>query len=159
MSRSLRTSTLLVCALLAVSGCIWMVLHYFFQVDTAFGRGPNPWEPFTIRIHGVIAVATVFMLGWITSRHIIETWQVKWNHISGIVLSLVCLLQILTGYALYYLADAQLQSAVAVIHQVIGASAIACALVHWHRPSRARSDSTIDRAPPHPREDAERRPS
>ena len=133
MSRSLRTATLLVCALHALSGCVWMVLHYFFQIDTAFGPGPNPWEPVAMRIHGGIAVAMVFLLGWLTSRHIIEAWNVRWNHTSGMVLSIVCLLQILSGYALYYLADAQLQSGVAVVHQVVGVSAIVIALLHWHR--------------------------
>jgi hypothetical protein len=150
MPRSLRVATLIVCTLLWLSGCAWMLLHYFFQVSTDFGPGPNPWEPFAIRVHGVIAIATVFLLGWITSRHIIQTWHVRWNHVSGIVLTIVCLVQILSGYSLYYLADAQLQIPVAVLHQVIGVSAIIFSLVHWHRPSR--SDRNRGQVLPQPRQ-------
>jgi hypothetical protein len=157
MSRSLRTTTLIVCTLLWLTGCIWIVLHYFFSIDTVFGSGPNPWESLTIRIHGVIAIATVFMLGWISARHIVEAWNVRRMHVSGIVLSSVCALQVLSGYALYYLPDALLQSSVGVVHQVIGGAAIVFALAHWHRASRRRSKSIAAAVPPQPTIDIERR--
>ena len=139
MSPALRSNTLTVCALLWLSGCAWMVLHYFYPVRSAFGLGPNAWEPLVIRVHGIVAIGTVFLLGWISSRHISIAWNGQRNRISGIALSSACVLLALSGYALYYLADDQLRTTSAVIHQVLGVAAILSALTHWRRIDQSRS--------------------
>lgn len=142
MPRSLRTVTLLVCALLWLSGSVWMLLHYFFPVVTEFGPSPNPWEPFIIRLHGILAVGTVFLLGWIASRHISEAWSLRRNQVSGIVLSSVCAVLVLSGYALYYLADDRARNGSAVVHQILGVGAVVFALTHWRRLSQ-RANSPV----------------
>ncbi len=136
MPRSLRAATTIVCALLWLSGGLWMLLHYFFPIVTEFGPSPNSWEPFIIRLHGILAVGTVFLLGWVSSRHISEAWGRKRNHVSGIVLSSVCALLVLSGYALYYLVDGQVRTGSALVHQALGAGAVVIALIHWRRNSQ-----------------------
>jgi hypothetical protein len=133
MSPALRINTLVVCALLWLSGCIWMALHYFFQASTQFGPGPNPWEPVAIRVHGIVAISTVFLFGWIASRHVYIGWYRRRNRVSGIALSSICVLLVLSGYALYYLPDDQLRNGSALLHQVLGVAAIIFALAHWRR--------------------------
>jgi len=133
MSRSLRIVTMMVCAALWLSGGVWMLLHYFFQINTEFGPGPNPWEPVMIRIHGIVAIGTVFLLGWIAARHIGIAWKQLRNRVSGIALSSACALLVLSGYALYYLPDDELRVDSELIHQVLGAAAIVVALIHWRR--------------------------
>jgi hypothetical protein len=140
MSRPLRAATLVICALLWLSGALWMILHYLYPGSTDFGPAPNRWEPLTIRLHGVLAIATIFLLGWITSRHITHTWYQHRNRISGIALSGACAILVISGYALYYLVDDQARYAVAILHEILGASAITFALVHWLQGIESGSD-------------------
>lgn len=133
MPRTLRAATYSTCALLWTTGCLWIALHYGFPERTEFGTGPNSWEPLTIRVHGVLATLCVFLLGVITSRHIAYTWQQQRNRVSGIVLSSVGALLVVSGYALYYVIDDRSRTGIALLHEVVGAAAIAFALTHWLR--------------------------
>lgn len=140
MSPALRRIIYVLCTLLWLSGCAWLVVHFFFPMATEFGPAPNPLEPWLLRIHGWVAVGAVFLFGWITSEHISDRWRKPQNRVSG--LSLAAFVSILTvsGYALYYTTD-HLHDAAAAIHEALGALAIVFALTHW----RARERSAANR--------------
>ena len=130
MSAGLRVAIYAAFGALWVSGASWLVLHLFFRPVTDFGPVPHPWEPALMRVHGAVAVAGVFLLGWISIAHLAEHWRQGRRPVSGIVISVTATLLVLSGYALYYLTGST-QSAAAVIHETIGVAAIAIALVHW----------------------------
>lgn len=134
MPPALRRAIYWVCALLWASGCAWLLLHYCFETTTEFGPVPHPWEPFLLRLHGWIAVAMVFLLGWVTAEHISDRWRRTRNRVSGLFLAGFAVLLVLSGYGLYYTTD-RLHEIAAVIHQVLGALAILFALMHWVRNS------------------------
>jgi hypothetical protein len=131
MSRALRLWTMAALATLWLSGIAWIVLHYAFPAATEFGAAPNAWEPATIRIHGIIALGTVFVLGWIMARHVTESWSRRRNRASGLTLTISCLALALSGYALYYIVGDAARTAIGLTHEILGAIGIVFAVVHW----------------------------
>lgn len=140
MSIALRRVIYTICTLLWLSGCAWLVAHFFFPVATDFGPGPNPSEPWILRVHGLVAVGGVFLFGWITSEHIRDRWRKPQNRVSGLSLAAFVSILAISGYALYYTTDG-LHDGAAVVHEVLGALAIIFALGHW----RARERSAANR--------------
>lgn len=132
MPAALRRATYVIFAALWVTGSFWLILHLGFARQTDFGPEPNPWEPTVLRIHGWIAVATVFLLGWLSAQHIGDRWSSPRNRVSGLLLVGAAALLVLTGYALYYTTD-RLHDSAGVIHEILGGAAILVALTHWLR--------------------------
>jgi len=132
MSRRTRTSILAVCALLWLSGALWLLAHYAFPAHNEFGALPNPAEAPLMRIHGLVAVLAVFLFGWVGSGHIRARWSAAANRLSGLWLLGFATLLVLTGYALYY-STGGLHAGAALAHQLLGLVAIAAALMHWRR--------------------------
>jgi len=132
MSTALRRGIYSVCALLWLSGCAWLVVHFAFPVSTDFGPAPNPWEPVILRVHGWSAVGGVFLLGWVTAGHISDRWWRSRNRVSGFSLAGFAVALVLSGYALYYSTDS-FHDVAATLHEVLGVVAIALALTHWLR--------------------------
>ena len=85
-----------------------------------------------MRMHGLIAVAAVFVFGWIGSGHIQARWSAALNRASGLWLLGFAIVLVVSGYALYYSTDA-LHEGAALAHQGLGLIAIIAALVHWRR--------------------------
>jgi heme A synthase len=140
MSTALRRLIYTICTLLWLSGCAWLVVHFFFPLAKDFGPVPNPAEPWLLRVHGWIAMGAVFLFGWITSEHISDRWRKPHNRVSGLSLAAFVSILTISGYALYYTTD-HLHEVAAVVHEVLGALAIGFALAHW----RARERSTANR--------------
>ncbi len=130
MPRGLRAAVLAVSALLWVSGALWMLLHYLFPGHNEFGLLPNACEVPLMRVHGVIAVAAVFLLGWLGAGHMLPRWSARAGRPSGLWLLGAVLLLIVSGYALYY-ASGGGHAAAAVVHEWLGLAALAIALSHW----------------------------
>jgi hypothetical protein len=140
MSVGLRSAVMVTFGALWLSGCFWLVLHYFFAQPSDFGPVQHPWGPVILRIHGWIAIASVFLLGWVTARHVTDRWPQMTKRPSGIAIAGVAAVLGITGYALYYTTD-RVHDAAGVTHEVIGAAAFLIALTHWrrHRPATRRS--------------------
>jgi len=137
MSGGLRLAVMLTFGGLWLSGCYWLLLHYFFARASEFGPVQHPWEPVILRVHGWIAVAGVFLLGWITAQHVSDRWPQAIKRISGVAIASVAAILAVTGYALYYTTD-RLHDIAGAAHEVIGGTAVLLALTHWrrHRPLR-----------------------
>jgi len=132
MPVALRLTLWTAFAALWASGCLWLALHLGLEKQTEFGPVPNPWEAPVMRIHGWLAVLGVFLLGWIAGNHVLDRWTARRNRNSGLMLAGAAALIVVSGYALYYTTD-RLQSAAAVVHEVLGAAAILLGLLHWVR--------------------------
>jgi hypothetical protein len=131
VSAWLRRSLYSSFGLLWVTGCGWLVLHFFFQIVTEFGAAPHPWQPRLMVMHGVLAVAAIFFFGWIAGTHISEHWKRGLRRASGIVLLTLIVLLALTGLASYYVTSEPLREGSALLHETAGAIALVPALIHW----------------------------
>jgi hypothetical protein len=137
MSAGLRATLMVTFGALWLSGGGWLILHYFFSQPSDFGPAQNAWAPTVLRIHGWIAVAAVFLLGWITARHVGDRWPHMIKRVSGLAVAGAAAILAVTGYALYYTTD-RVHEAAGVTHEALGAAAVFFALIHWRRYRPAR---------------------
>jgi hypothetical protein len=137
MSRALRATILTVCALLWLSGALWLLLHELFPARNEFGTLPNLWEAPLMRLHGLIGVAAVFLFGWVGAGHILARWSALANRLSGLWLMGFAIVLVLSGYALYYTTGA-FHAGASGVHEWLGLLAIVAALAHWLRIRAAR---------------------
>jgi len=136
MGQGLRWSVFAVFGLLWLSGILWLGVHWFLRVAGEFGFTPHPAEPLLMRIHGILAVAATYLLGWLTARHVVEGLRRSVNRTLGITLSGLLGVLAVSGYALYYASDERVHVVASVIHEIIGVGIVFIALVHWWRPHR-----------------------
>lgn len=130
MPRGLRAAVFAVSALLWVSGALWMLLHYLFPGHNEFGPLPNSYEAPLLSVHGLIAVAAVFLLGWLGASHMLARWSAWAGRPSGLWLLGAALVLIVSGYALYYTTGG-LHAAAGAVHEWLGLAGLAVALSHW----------------------------
>lgn len=117
--------------LLWLTGLAWLILHLFFARDTGFGAAPHPWQPDLLLVHGVLAVAAIFLFGWIAGAHIGMHWQRRAQRVSGVSLSALLVVLALTGLGSYYLTSDSARGVNSLVHEIAGVLAIVPALAHW----------------------------
>ena len=106
-------------ALLWLSGCAWLLFH---DVLTAKGAdaGISPMEPLAMKIHGAATMAFIAVFGSLVPMHLRRGWVLRLNRPSGVLITTACLLLMITGWALYYLAGESTRAVVSVVHWVLG---------------------------------------
>ena len=132
MSAALRAALFTSFGLLWLSGALWLGVHLAFEQPTPFGPLPNPWEPVLLKVHGLVAVAGVFLLGWVTADHLSVRRREGRNYRSGLVLAGAAALLVLSGCGLYY-TTGTVHEVAARTHEFLGVGSIAAALAHWWR--------------------------
>jgi len=139
-------------AALAVSGTIWLVLHYFFAVPGEYGPQTHPLEPWMLRLHGAAAMAALVIYGSLLPVHVRRAWSIRRNIALGIGLVSIMLLLTVTGYLLYYSGDENARPVISAAHWILGL--VVPALLVWHivsgrrqnRAGETRTESMENRA-------------
>ncbi len=126
-----RASLYLVLGTLWASGCGWLVLDQFFAGATQFGRTPHPWAGPLLLLHGVLALLGLYLLGWVTARHVLRWWPAGRRRLSGGVLAAFLALLSLSGFALFFLSDDRWQHLAASSHDVLGVAVTVFGVQHW----------------------------
>ncbi len=119
-----------VAAALFASGALWLVFHYFVQVEGAFGPAPHPLEHWWLRLHGAAAMLALLVVGSLLPIHVRRGWHQRRNLRLGIVLSSALLLLTLSGYALYYFGGEEARPWISVFHWGIGI--LSPLVLVWH---------------------------
>jgi hypothetical protein len=117
-------------AALAVSGMIWLVLHYFLAAPGEYGPQIHPLEPWMLRLHGAAAMAGLVIYGSLLPVHIRRAWSIHRNIALGIGLVAFTLLLTVTGYLLYYAGDENTRPLISAAHWILGLAMPA--LLVWH---------------------------
>ena len=117
-------------AVLALSGIIWLVLHYFLAAPGEYGPQVNPLEPWMLRLHGAAAMAGLVIYGSLLPVHVRRAWSIRRNIALGIGLVTIMLLLTLTGYLLYYSGDETTRPVISAAHWLPGLAVPA--LLVWH---------------------------
>lgn len=126
-----RLAIYLIFGALWLSGSIWLVLDRFFQSKGAFGMTPHPWEPAILLIHGVVAILSVYLLGWVTARHVLRWWPGRLRRVSGATLTAFFALLTFSGFALFFASEDRWQHLAATVHDVLGLGITVFAVQHW----------------------------
>ncbi len=119
-----------VTAWLALTGVSWLIAHYFMRPVTEFGEGVHPLEPWSMKLHGAGAMATLFFVGSLLNIHLRRAIKAGRNLASG--WSMIVFLGALTlsGYGLYYLATEQNRPLWSTTHWAIGLLFPALLILH-----------------------------
>ena len=104
------------------SGVTFFVLSNWFQVEGEFGIQKHPFQFTALQIHGLAAFAMMVIYGYFLGTHVKNTWNMKPRRILGVILALIPLFLMITGYLLYYVAEANFRVWTAYAHFSVGFS-------------------------------------
>jgi hypothetical protein len=136
ISRSRRWALYIVGTGVWLTGGLWLLFHYFLVKHGEFGPETNPLEPWWLKLHGAFAFAAVWIFGLLWGVHITKLWHQKHRRRSGVMLTGVFALLILSGYLLYYVGDDRVRPVISALHWGIG---LGCPVFFaWHRVKRRR---------------------
>ena len=122
--------------LLWFSGVGWLVFHYFLRQASEFGEMPHALETWWLRLHGAGAFAGLWLIGLLWAIHLLPGWKAR-RRPSGIVLSVLTAVLVLSGYLLYYAGGERVHAVVALAHWMIGLALPLPLLLHGLRARRA----------------------
>jgi hypothetical protein len=131
MSRRQRWAVYVVVGGLWLSGCLWLCLDQFFAGRGPFGVTPHPWETSILRVHGVTAILSMYLFGWISARHVLRWWPGRLRRLSGGTLAAFLATLIVSGFALFFFTDDQWQHLTVLAHEVLGVGVTLFAIQHW----------------------------
>lgn len=120
MERWQRRAVYLTVVLLTISGLAWLVAHFFLRPVTEFGESVSPFEPWSMKLHGAVAMALLFLLGSMLNNHIRRGLRARRNRGTGWSMVAITTVLVLTGYGLYYLAGESSRPLWSWGHWVIG---------------------------------------
>jgi hypothetical protein len=126
-----RVAIYAVLGALWLSGCLWLLLDQYFSRPGEFGRTPNALEPPILLIHGIVAILSMYLLGWVTSRHVLKWWPGRLRRLSGASLAAFFVLLSLSGFALFFVTDDRWQRVSSVGHDILGLGVTVFAIQHW----------------------------
>lgn len=118
-----------IAGLLWASGVAWIVLHYFLRQPGEFGEQPHPFEIWSLRLHGLAAFATLWLLGLLWPIHVLPAWRAR-RRASGIVVAGVFVVLVASGWWLYYGGGDEVRTAVTLVHWIVGLALLLPYL--WH---------------------------
>ena len=131
MPRRQRFAVYTVFGVLWVSGCWWLLLDEFFTRPGQFGSMPHPWEPAILLIHGIVAILSMYVLGWVSARHVLRWWPARLRRLSGGLLAALFAVLTSSGFALFFVSDDLLLRFSAAARDVIGIAITVFAVQHW----------------------------
>lgn len=131
MPRRQRLVVYTVCIGLWASGLLWLLLDLFFERQGEFGWTPHPLQPPILLLHGVLAILSLYVLGWVSSHHALRWWSEGSRRLSGGIFLALLLLLTITGFALFFLVDDEWQRAAKLVHEVVGVLVTLFAFQHW----------------------------
>jgi len=106
--------------ILWMTGAAWVLLHYFGEVQGEFGPETNPAQPWLLRLHGLVLIPAILVLGSLLVVHIPKGWNDKSQRIGGISLTTLFTILIFSGYMLYYVGNDYLRELSSVFHWITG---------------------------------------
>jgi hypothetical protein len=112
------------------SGVLWLVFHYFMRTEGPFGPQPDPGEQWARIGHGGFAFAALWVTGMLWERHITKAWGTARRRASGVLLFVILLALIVSGFLLYYVGDEVPLAKLAKFHWMLGLIAPLAFLQH-----------------------------
>ena len=117
---------------LAASGLLWLVFHYFVHYHGNFGPAPHPLTAWWLRLHGAAAMLALVATGSLVVTHMRRAWRAGLNRRSGGALAAILVLLIVSGYLLYYAGDDDLRAFASLTHWIVGIAVTLAFPLHVH---------------------------
>lgn len=119
-----------------LSGVLWLIYHYFLQIEGAFGMQKHPMETISLKIHGAFSFASLWIFGALWWPHVLRGWRAHWRRWSGGALTAIWIFLVLSGWGLYYFIGRELREGTSLAHWVVGLAAVVLFFIHWLTRSR-----------------------
>lgn len=132
-------------SLLFLSGTLWVVYHYFFQIEGQFGPQVHPLEPWWLKIHGAAVMLFLFILGTLLLSHMDKAWRLSRNLTTGIAFVVFNAVLIVSGYMLYYFGGEQARPIISLVHWIVGLFGPILVGLHVWRGRVSRNDAVRKR--------------
>ena len=116
--------------LLALTGALWLVGHFFLAHADEFGASRHPLEGWALTAHGAAAMAFLVVIGTLLPVHARRAWHAGLNHRSGLTMLGAAAFLVLTGYGLYYAGSELLRPWLSLGHWIVGLSAVPALWLH-----------------------------
>ncbi len=126
-----RLAIYLLLGTLWLSGCAWLALDQFFASKGPFGMTPHPWASGILLVHGIVAILSMYLFGWVTARHVLRWWPSRLRRVSGGTLAALFVLLTVSGFALFFVSEDRWQHLAAVAHDALGLGITVFAIQHW----------------------------
>ncbi len=117
--------------LLAVTGALWLWLHYRLGAGSAEGALPHAWEAMLMRLHGLGVVVFLFALGGLGPVHVPRGWREQRSVRSGLTMVTCAVLLAASGYALYYWVGEAMRPLLGWLHSAVGLLMAIAFVFHW----------------------------
>lgn len=131
MPRRQRLAVYVVSTLLWATGIVWLILDQFFARQEQFGRTPHPLESPLLLAHGLLAIGSAYLLGWVSARHVLLWWTAGLRRLSGTLFATLLAILALTGFALFFVSSDRWQRCAQLAHEALGVGIVLLAVQHW----------------------------
>jgi hypothetical protein len=129
LSAGQRNRIWLLFGALALSGVIHFALHQWGMREGDFGPEPHPAEIWLLRLHGLLAMLGLLLLGAVMGQHALRLLPHESLRSSGIALLSLFTVIVISAYGLYYGSEA-LHAVLRWLHLAAGLGMVA--LLIWH---------------------------
>lgn len=130
LGRTRRWQLYIIGAGVWLTGALWLLFHYFFVTKGEFGPTENPLTAWWLRLHGAFAFATIWIFGLLWAAHITAAWPRRRRRSSGVALTAVFLMLIVSGYLLYYIGDDRVRPVISALHWSVGLAGPVFVVLH-----------------------------
>jgi uncharacterized membrane protein len=131
---SLRRGFYATGGVVALSGIAWLYGRY--AAEDALSRS---WASRCMETHGGAAMVLLVLLGSTVALHSPSGWRERKNRSSGVAVSLLTAVLVLTGFLLYYLGDERARAAASLVHWLLGLAAPLLVALHVWLGRRTRA--------------------
>ena len=138
MPRAQRLAVYWIVGTLWLSGCAWLCLDWLFARRGLFGATPHPLQAPLLSVHGIVAILSMYLFGWIGSRHVLYWWPARLRRLGGALLAATIGLLAVSGFLLFFLSDDDAQRVASVAHEILGIVVSVFAIQHWFFVRRGR---------------------
>lgn len=107
-------------ALLWASGALWLLFHYFLRTEGDFGPEAHPLEVWWLRLHGLMAMLGLIVIGSLATDHMRLAWSRRRNLRTGLPMLALTTWLAATGYALYYFSSDDNAAWLPLLHWAVG---------------------------------------
>lgn len=118
LSRGYQIAFYTVFGALFLSGVAWLIAH-----ENAAGSLSNRSQELAtmlLAIHGGSAMLALVMIGGLISVHIRESWHLRKNRFSGILMGTTVAILVLTSFLLYYSGSDFIRDRASDVHIALG---------------------------------------
>lgn len=115
-----RRATYVILSISWLTGLTFFVMNNWITVEGDFGPEKHPMQFKVLLLHGAAAFMMLMIFGSMLTNHLPLSWQTKRLRKIGLMLTSFIIIQTVTAYLLYYLANESLRAITVWIHLSFG---------------------------------------